>query len=1154
MSPDPISLADSSPGLRRPFPRSSIVWKMTLFVGVVVALFGGLLIAVAFLFTSKILRDQIHERLSTLAGDRQEILATTLRQFEERAVQFAKRPRIYQILREHKHGQIVGDQLRDQVETVLSYAISNTTGLLAAWIEDESGRRLAGAGPETLMTAYSARKRPVDRIESGVIVPPARIGETYGIVFFAAVHGTALDSVGRVMLLYDFAPTAGFLTDPHGLNETGEVLVGIADGETIHLILPYRQSSPRSDVFKRDLPSLAQACSGKFGFVRTTDARGKDVLVAYRPVGLPFENWGLIAKIDSAEAYAPVGKLRSMLLGVGGAALLLGLVASNLIARQVARPIRRLAKTARAVAGGNYQVRTNVTSDDEIGDLSKAFNRMTEDLSRSYGSLERMISDRTHELEAVRDLLDAFFRISTSRQDPDNIEKTFDSVLRFCAQLGYDLAMISLVDRDAGVIRAVRGTGAMSGLVELTVRDLDGDDILAVVVRENRPAVVADSRLDSHCDQKAIFLSGIRGQVVLPLASEEVLGTLQVASSQPLDPSKVDIRPLKTLAMHTARALTGLRQLEQIRRLNQTLEERASELVRSETALREQTHILQSVLACMGDGVIVADRDGRFLVFNPAAERIVGHGRMEGSPAEWSRQYQIYLPDRATPHPAADLPLVRAIRGESVDQAEVYVAYPSRDAGTWILVTGRPLRDEQGDLHGGVVVFHDISRRKRSERMLAAQYETTRVLAEAESPSQAYPKILETICECLNWDLGAFWRVDAYTQRLRCATLWKRPGVELPRFQALTQELALERSVGLPGRVWERGQSVWVSEFTFDGDSPRPAIAREEGLHAAFAVPVLLRGDCLGVIEFFSRQSRNADDAVLDMMANLGTQIGQFIERHQMRGRVAQSEKLASLGMLSAGVAHEINNPLAYVANNMAVLERDVRVFLTILALYERTSERLGEIEPETVREIKRIADDIDLDYVKNNMTKLLESTRQGIKRVADIVQNLRGFARVDRAAFEQADIHEALRAALEMVHGRMERRAITLEERLGDVPAVSGSPALLNQVFLNLLVNAMQAIDATHRPDGRIAITTEARNGEVIIEVADNGCGISDDVLPQIFDPFFTTKPVGDGTGLGLSITHAMVSDHGGRMEVESAPGQGSRFRVILPLASPAS
>ena len=152
------------------------------------------------------------------------------------------------------------------------------------------------------------------------------------------------------------------------------------------------------------------------------------------------------------------------------------------------------------------------------------------------------------------------------------------------------------------------------------------------MVREGRAIVVPDSTIDPRCDAEAVALSGIRGQVVLPLVSDEVLGTLQVATRSELTRDRLDLRPLETLATHTARALTGLRQLEEIRRLNQSLEEHAQELARSELALREQTRILQSVLDCMGDGVVVADAQGRFLVFNPAAERILGRGRIDSPP------------------------------------------------------------------------------------------------------------------------------------------------------------------------------------------------------------------------------------------------------------------------------------------------------------------------------------------------------------------------------------------------------------------------------------------------------------------------------------------------------------------------------------------
>jgi PAS domain S-box-containing protein len=1130
--------------------RSSIVWKLTLFVGVLVALNCGVLIGVAYIATSAILREQIHQRFTTVAADRQEILGYTLQQHEERARQLASRVRIHQLLAQHRQGTISADRFRAETEMILANARTSNTALLALWIENDAGQTIAVTGPESLVAEYSRLKRVEAKPDGGLVAAPRRIGEAFGFLYAAPMRDREGRALGTLLVLSDFAPIAGFLADPHGLGETGEVLVGVGEGEGIRLILPSRQPSPVAEVSARDFPTLAAAIAGQFGFTRTLDYRGKDVLVAYRPVGFGHDGWGLIAKIDSAEAYGPVDILRWALLGLGGAALALGLGASNAIARRFARPIRRLARTSAAVAAGDLSVRSEVTGSDEIGALSTAFNRMTEDLSRSYATLEGRIHERTRELEAVRDLLDAFFRISTSQLDPDNIDKTFDSVLRFCSQLGYDLAMISLVDRDAGVIRAVRATGTFAGIVELTVRQLDGDDILAIVARDGRVLFVVDSRVDPRCDPAAVALSGIRGQVVLPLVSDEVLGTLQVASRYPIVVERLDLRPLETLASHTARALTGLRQREQIRRLNQSQEQHAQELARSESALREQTRILQSVLDGMGDGVVVADSDARFIVFNPAAERILGHGRVESPPQEWSRLYEVFLPDRVTHCPPEDLPLMRAIRGESVDQAELYIAYPSRDDGTWILVTGRPLRDEQGELRGGVVVFHDITRRKKSERRLAAQYETTRVLAEADTPAQASEKILETICESLDWDYGAFWRIDTRSQRLRCATLWHRPTASAPRFEMLTRASVLPRGVGLPGRVWADGQPAWIPETASDANFPRRLAAEEDGLHAAFAIPIILRGECLGVLEFLSYESRRPDLAILDMMNNLGTQIGQFIEKHQMRARVTQSEKLASLGMLSAGVAHEINNPLAYVANNLAVVERDVRFLLALLAIYEKTDEVLATARPELAKQAARLAGDFDLNYVKENMATTLQSTRQGIKRVADIVQNLRGFARLDHAAVDQADIHETLRTALEMLRGRLDRRNITVEEHLGQLPMVAGSPAQLNQVFLNLLVNAMQAIETTHRHDGRIAITTEANNGEIVVEVADNGCGIPDEILPQIFDPFFTTKGIGDGTGLGLSITHSMVQDHGGRLEVESVAGQGTRFRVILPVA----
>jgi len=1151
---DPQSAAIEEPASA---PRRSIVLKLTLCMGILVALTTGTLITVGFYYTSGMLRDQINSRLSAMADDRQALLMAGLLHLEERIRILTSRYRLLEFLERHAGGATPRE--RSQVESVrtLDDVRADTNGLLAFWIEDQAGQRIASSGPQPLLDLFAAEAgtQRVGSRDPALIGFPRQTGETYAALFRTAARSRTHGVVGQLLLVIDVGPIMSELSDPRRLGDTGEVLVGTRNHEMIRYLLSPRLSPLEIEFPVGRTPAMSRAVAGQHGFMRTLDRMGREVLVAFRPVG--YEDWGLVAKMDVDEAYAPVKRLRQLLLAIGGLILTLGLAASYVIAWQNTRPIRKLAATADAIARGHLDARIDVNSSDEIGTLGHeigtlglAFTRMTEQLARSHGDLERRINERTRDLEAMRDLLDAFFRISTSRLDPQNIERTFDSVLRFCHQLGYDLAMISLVDRQAGVIRGVRGAGTMSEVVNSTVRSLQGDDILAVVVREGHSVVIGDSTTDTRCDQSAVAMARIHGQIILPLIGNEVLGTLQVATPEVLDPQQVDLRPLESLASHTARALDGLNQVEEIRRLSRSQEQQAVELVKSAAALREQTRILQSVLDCMGEGVVVADREARLLVFNPAAERILGRSSGLGSTEHWNPLYKVYRPDRVTPYTTDEQPLYRAIRGESLDHEELYIAHPSLQDGSWMLVNARPLRDDHGAIQGGMVVFHDVTRRKNDERRFEVQYAATRVLSEVDSLNEANPLILEIIGQRLDWDIGSFWRVDQGIHQMRCVTLWHGSGSSFPRFEEMTRKITFAPGFGLPGRVWAGRKGAWIPELSHDPNFPRWAVAATDGLRSGFAVPISVRGECLGVLEFFSRVPRSADQGLLEMMTNLGSQIGQFIERHQMHARVVQSEKLASLGMLSAGVAHEINNPLAYIANNLAVLERDIGSLLTLVATYEKADDLLASSRPELLGEINRLNEECDFLYIKENLDKILGSTRQGVKRVADIVHNLRGFARLDRAAIDQIDIHEAVSSALEMIRGRLQHRHISVVEQKGELPLVSASPVQINQVFLNLLVNAMQAIEATHQENGRIVIRTQCNSKDVIIEIADNGCGIPAEVLPQIFDPFFTTKSVGDGTGLGLSITHGIVQDHGGRMEVESTPGRGTCFRVILPVS----
>jgi signal transduction histidine kinase len=267
--------------------------------------------------------------------------------------------------------------------------------------------------------------------------------------------------------------------------------------------------------------------------------------------------------------------------------------------------------------------------------------------------------------------------------------------------------------------------------------------------------------------------------------------------------------------------------------------------------------------------------------------------------------------------------------------------------------------------------------------------------------------------------------------------------------------------------------------------------------------------------------------------------------------QLVQSEKLAALGTMAAGLAHEMNNPLAFAVNNLAVLQRDLGQLSPLLALFQEASPDLRAARPDLASTIDNLLEENDLPYLHENLPRLIQSTTKGLSRVAGIVEQLRGFARVDLAAVGEVDVHESINQCLVLLGEVMQRLRITVDRRFGKLPLVEGAVAHLNQVFLNVLANSASAIEAAGRPDGWIVVTTTCDCGAIRVEVGDNGCGIAPADLPRIFDPFFTTSPIGRGIGLGLSTSHGIVTSHGGRIEVESQVDVGSLFRIFLPVRS---
>jgi two-component system NtrC family sensor kinase len=261
--------------------------------------------------------------------------------------------------------------------------------------------------------------------------------------------------------------------------------------------------------------------------------------------------------------------------------------------------------------------------------------------------------------------------------------------------------------------------------------------------------------------------------------------------------------------------------------------------------------------------------------------------------------------------------------------------------------------------------------------------------------------------------------------------------------------------------------------------------------------------------------------------------------------QLLQREKMASIGQLAAGVAHEINNPVGYINANINTLRHYQKELYRLLDYYEAQEPGLDDKRRQALADFKL---GMGLSEIRQDLTDLLDETAEGVQRVRTIVKNLRDFAHPDDGTWQFADLHQELEATLNVASNEIKYKAQVIRE-YAELPQVECLPSQLNQVFMNLLVNAAHAIEDT----GVIRLRSGRQGDEVWVEVGDTGKGIAAEDLPRIFEPFFTTKSLGKGTGLGLAVSYGIIEKHCGRIEVDSRPGEGSRFRVWLPFSQAA-
>lgn len=522
---------------------------------------------------------------------------------------------------------------------------------------------------------------------------------------------------------------------------------------------------------------------------------------------------------------------------------------------------------------------------------------------------------------------------------------------------------------------------------------------------------------------------------------------------------------------------------------------------RFENALRESEAFYQSLVEGLPQNIIRKDREGRFMFVNKRGLKGLGKELKE---VVGKTDFDLFPKELAQKYRKDDLHVLAT--GANLEAVEEHIS-PSGEK-LYMQIVKTPIYDSHNELIGTQVIYWDVTERKRWEEALSHSERRYRQLMEA-----AQDAII----------------VADQTSRI---TLFN-PAAERAFGYAALEIVGRPVSVLIP-EEFRASHEFGMKRFL------------ETRMPRLIGKPIEMKG---------LRKDGHSFPLELSLSSfELGGEL-QFLgiirdttERNRMRSALVQSEKLASIGLLSAGVAHEINNPLTYVANNLVVLERDLKGLMALIELYENMRERLTEMDPEVGLRVKNLAEEIDLCYVRDNLSRVLTRTREGVQRVARIVQNLRGLARTDRPKLEDTSVADIVEMSLELIRGRLQRHGIALETHLqaGRIRCV---PTQIGQVFLNLLVNSLQAIEAKGTAEKHvIRISSQYVNDEILFEISDTGAGIDLQDIPRLFDPFFTTKPVGEGTGLGLSITHGIISGHGGRIEVSSKPGEGTTFKIYLP------
>jgi PAS domain S-box-containing protein len=530
--------------------------------------------------------------------------------------------------------------------------------------------------------------------------------------------------------------------------------------------------------------------------------------------------------------------------------------------------------------------------------------------------------------------------------------------------------------------------------------------------------------------------------------------------------------------------------------------------------------LYREIFTHLNEPIAIIDTQGFYIEQNAAHSELLGYSDEElrgKTPA-------VHMDDETFALIAAQLQQLGEFRGEITSTSKTGQLLH-------LQLSAYALRDANREVVCYVGIKRDITERKRMQQRLGLQYEITRILSESIDFVSSAREILQAVGRNLGWQFGAVWKVDNNSQVLRCVDIWQEPRTPALEFADVCCTYSFEKGVGLPGRIWDSGQSVWIADVLADDNFPRAASAGKEGLRAAFGFPILTGPEVLGIVEFFSPTIRQPDQDLLQLVSSLGRQIGQFTKRKRAeeereellereRAARADSEKANRLkDEFLATLSHELRTPLNAVIGWSRMLKS-------------------GRLDPESANHA--------LQVIERNAW----AQKQIIEDILDVSRVITGKLQLKTAPL---DLVTVVDGALDAVRPAMEAKEIKVETIIdAGLRMITGDADRLQQVVWNLLSNA-----AKFSPSGgKVEIHVSQNGGQVQIQVSDTGPGIAPEFLPHVFERFrqadgSTTRTHG-GLGLGLAIVRHLVELHGGVINAENRKeGTGAVFTLRLPLPS---